>query len=364
MRIDMIGARNIPARHGGLEVAAEQLAVELAAMGHDVRALVDRDGGTSDHAGVRVKGVSCIRTKHLHAVTQTLFSLPPVVRDRPDIAHFHGVGPGMFALVPKAARIPSIITVQGLDWERDKWTGAAQRAFETGVRLTLKRADAVIAVSRALQCVLQDRLGIEAYYVPNGVRPPAPVTTRVVLDELGLDTGAYILFAARLVPEKGLHYLFEAYRSLGTGLPLVVAGSGTASYADTYEQQLKDTAPEGTIFAGFRFGQDLQELFSHARVYVLPSVMEGLPLSLLEAMSHGLPVIHSDIPECTEVTQGEAGLAFAVRDAGDLARALSETLANPGLARTRGECARLRVAQEYSWSAITSDVENIYEQII
>lgn len=364
MRIDMIGARSIPARHGGLEVAAEELSVELVRMGHDVRALVDRAGGASDHAGVLLEGVSSIRTKHLHAVSQTLTSLAPVLRSRPDIAHFHGVGPGMFGLAVQAASIPTVVTVQGLDWERDKWTPAAQRAFAAGVRLTLGRADAVIAVSKAMQQAVLDRFGINAYYVPNGVRPPAPVQTHAVLGQLGLEPREYILFASRLVQEKGLHFLFDAYRALGTRVPLVVAGSGGASYADEYERRLRDSAPPGTIFAGFRSGQDLQELFAHARVYVLPSVMEGLPLSLLEAMSHGLPVIHSDIPECVEVTRGDAGVAFAVRDAPALADALQSVLGDDALSARLGASARARVASDYTWPSIAARVEDIYRRLV
>lgn len=364
MRIDMIGARNIPARHGGLEVAAEQLSVELVAMGHDVRALVDRAGGPRDHAGIRVEGVSSVRTKHLHAVTQTLSSILPVLRDRPDVVHFHGVGPGMFGLAPKAVRIPSVITVQGLDWERDKWTGFAQRVFGTGVRATLGRADAVIAVSQRLQHVLNERFGIPAHYIPNGVRLPEAVETRQVLDELGLEGKHYLLFAARLVPEKGLPYLFDAYRRLQLDVPLVVAGSGAASYADTYEQQLRDSAPPGVIFAGFRSGQDLQELFAHAAVYVLPSVLEGLPLSLLEAMSHGLPVIHSDLPECVEVTRGDAGVAFRSRDAKSLAGAIRDVLGDTEGAASLGTAARQRVLEDYGWPGVAASVEAVYREVL
>ncbi|MFN2537287.1 MAG: glycosyltransferase family 4 protein, partial [Mycobacteriales bacterium] len=166
MRIDMIGARSLPARHGGLEVAAEQLSVELVSRGHDVRALIDRVEGPRDHAGVRVEGVRSVRTKHLHAITQTVASLPPVLRARPDIAHFHGVGPGMLATVPRLRRVKSVVTVQGLDWERDKWNGAAKTVFGAGVGASLRHADEVIAVSRAIQRSIKERFDIEAHYIP------------------------------------------------------------------------------------------------------------------------------------------------------------------------------------------------------
>lgn len=364
MRIDMIGARSIPARHGGLEVAAEQLSLELAGRGHSVRALIDRGGELQEHRGIRIQEVGSLRTKHLHALTQTLSSLGPVLRDRPEIAHFHGVGPGMLVTVPKRRGVKTVVTVQALDWERDKWHPAARRVFGAGVGVTLRRADGVIAVSRSIQRAVQERLGITAHYIPNGVRLPDPVSTNHVLVDLGLERSGYILFAARLVQEKGLHYLFDAYRSLNSRLPLVVAGSGAGSYADDYERQLRASAPNGVIFAGFRSGQALQELFAHARLYVLPSVMEGLPLSLLEAMSHGLPVIHSDIPECEEVTRGDAGRSFRVRDARDLTRVLRELLDDDDASQALGTVARQRVAAEYSWSEIAGATERLYREVL
>jgi glycosyltransferase involved in cell wall biosynthesis len=359
----MIGARNIPARHGGLEVAAEQLSVELVSRGHEVRALVDGANQGHDHLGIRIQGVRCVRTKHLHTISQTFFSMPAVLEYRPDIAHFHGVGPGIIASVPRWRNIKTVVTVQGLDWERDKWQALAKRIFGTGVRASLGRSHAVIAVSRSIQYQLQDRLGISAHYVPNGVRLPEPVTTHDFLDELGIKPDGYVLFAARLVPEKGLHFLFDAYRCIASPPPLVVAGSGTGSYAQDYERELRKQAPPGTIFTGFLFGKALSELFAHASAYVLPSVMEGLPLSLLEAMSYARPVIHSAIPECNEVTRGDAGRSFIARDPLDLARVLGEVLDDKSAAAALGDVARQRVATEYAWDNIASKTERIYRSV-
>jgi len=363
MKVDMIGARSIPARHGGLEVAAEQLSVELASRGHEIRAIVDSASRPQNQRGIRIHGVGCIRTKHLHTLSQTLFSMPVVLREPPDVAHFHGVGPGMMASIPKSRGVRTVVTVQGLDWERDKWRTVAKQIFGVGVRASLGRPDAVIAVSRSIQRELQSRFGITAHYVPNGVRLPEPVTTHDVLDELGIEPNQYLLFAARLVPEKGLHFLFQAYRCLESPPPLIVAGSGAGSYAQNYERELRKNAPSGTIFAGFRSGKALHELFANASAYVLPSVMEGLPLSLLEAMSYARPVIHSAIPECNEVTRRDAGRSFAVRDPQDLARVLREVLHDRSTAARLGKVARQRVATEYSWDTIASQVERIYRSI-
>jgi glycosyltransferase involved in cell wall biosynthesis len=365
MHIAMIGARSLPARHGGLEVAAEHLAVELADRGHTVRGLIDRRAYTGDFAGVQVEGVGAIRTKHLHALSQTFQSLPRLLRPRPDIAHFHGVGPAVLLGAPHSLHIPTVVTVQGLDWERDKWNRAAQAAFGAAAIRSLRRADAVIAVMRVLQRRLRARVGIESVYIPNGVTSaPGPPTDTSTLDALLLVPGNYILAVTRLVPEKGVQYLLDAYRRLSSSdVALVVVGTGATSYASAHERALRESAPPGVIFAGYRSGDALAQLFANAAIYVLPSVMEGLPLSLLEAMSYGLPVVHSEIMECIEVTRGDAALTFPARDSEGLARALDTLIADPALAARLGSAAKARVEAEYDWPTIATETEKLYYEI-
>jgi glycosyltransferase involved in cell wall biosynthesis len=362
MRIDMIGARSLPARHGGLETAAEQLSRELHTRGHDVRVLVNESilDATWD---IPTRQVASVHTKHLHTLSQTAFSLPALLRRAPDIAHFHGVGPGMLAAASKLRGIPSVVTVQGLDWQRDKWGNAAASMFGRVVRRTLPRADGVISVSQAVQRRLHEDLGINSRYIPNGVRIPSLNGSDDFIKSLGLRPQGYILFAARLVPEKGLEILLDAHTDSSTDLPLVVAGSGVTSYAGGYEEQLRALASPRTKFVGHRSGDELAELFRHARVFVLPSYMEGLPLGLLEAMSFGLPVVHSDIPECVEITRGDAGWSFEVRNSASLAQVLNLVLDSDVESQSRARLARQRVAAEYSWPAIATATEQYYEEI-
>jgi glycosyltransferase involved in cell wall biosynthesis len=363
MRIDMLGARSFPATHGGLEVACEKLSLRLAQEGHSVRVIVDGSKKcTTD--GVAVHGVPTVRTKHLHALSQTLGSVVVTARGRPDIAHFHGVGPAIFGGVPRARHIPTVATVQGIDWRRDKWTRTSQRLFERAAVRPLRRANEVISVSKAIQKLLMRDYGIDSTYIPNGVDLPTPASDDSILSELRIAPKSYILFAARIVPEKGLHFLLEAYRQLKPGIPLVVAGGGSASYSDAYEAECRSQAPDGVIFAGFRSGEALNCLLENARTYVLPSVLEGLPLGLLEAMSHRLPVIHSDIDECTEVTRGDAGISFRARDVTDLRRALKTVLEDEGTCRQLGANAVARVQQEYNWEGICAETVKVYERVV
>jgi glycosyltransferase involved in cell wall biosynthesis len=269
----------------------------------------------------------------------------------------------MLAFVPRAAGRATVMTIQGLDWQRDKWGSFARRAFSFGARSTAGVPGAVITVSKHLQRHYQDAFGREAHYVPNGVRTPEFVPPGDTLAEFGLEAGKYILFVARLVPEKGLHYLLRAYENLGSELPLVVVGSGSGSYMGGYEEELRAQARGNVVFTGFQSGTRLGELFSNARCYVLPSTLEGLPISLLEAMSYGLPVIHSAIPECLEVTEDGSGLSFVPRDPISLASVLREVVRDDKLAQELSTAGRLRVASHYNWESIAESTEQIYSAV-
>ena len=360
----MVGARCIPAQHGGLETAVEELSAELATQGHDVTAYVDGSTVTANtHRGFRVHGVPALRTKHTHTISQVLASVPTSMRARPDVTHFHGVGPGVLAGVPRLAQQPTVLTVQGLDWQREKWSGAARETFRLAAQLSLRSPNAIIAVSRALQMAL-GQLGFESVYIPNGVRPARPEPAGHVLQELSVEPGEYLLFVGRLVPEKGLHTLLAAHRQLEDGLPLVIAGGGSASYATAYEQQLRSEAGPGVVFAGFRSGSELAELYANARCFVLPSTLEGLPLSLLEAMSYGLPVVHSDIPQNTEVTDPDGGRAFRTGDVDDLRLALIEVLQNKDKASAMSRSGLEIVESRYGWKAICQATEDLYSRVM
>lgn len=361
----MVGCRSIPAMHGGLERAVEELSAELQANGHQVTVHIDRaHRHTESYRGIQIDGVRAVRTKHLHTLTQVASTVSRPRKFQADVVHIHGVGSAVITPALLAQGKPVVLTVQGLDWERDKWSAIARAAFRPAALSALRFPSAVIAVSRTLQEKLRERYDIDAHYIPNGVRPATHVPAGRTLNEFQIEAGQYILFAARLVPEKGLDYLFKAYELLEVPRPkLVVAGSGSSSYADDYEASLRGCAPDGTIFTGFQSGVALAELFSNAACFVLPSVLEGLPLGLLEAMSYGLPVVHSDIPECMEITEGGAGFSFPVGDEKALASALTGLLENPSEAASVGAAGRERVETRYGWSMIAGETMGVYRQV-
>jgi glycosyltransferase involved in cell wall biosynthesis len=223
-----------------------------------------------------------------------------------------------------------------------------------------------VAVSEGLKAYLEDRYQRTVYYVPQGVDRPHQRRPELI-DSLGLQPRRYIFFMGRLVPEKGLHYLLEAYRRLADGPagpelpPLIVAGGG--AHSDEYVRRVQDSAPPGVRFLGHVEGQLKEELLSHAYLYVQPSEMEGLSLALLEAMSYGNAVLVSDIPENMEAV-GEQGVSFRSRDIDDLTGKLAELLRDPTGVRAIGERAREHVLSRYSWDLVAEQLEAVYQRVL
>ena len=177
--------------------------------------------------------------------------------------------------------------------------------------------------------------------------------------QFGLEKDSYILFLGRLVPEKGVHYLIDAYRQICTDKKLVIAGD--TSDTDDYVRQLK-TMAEGcgnVMFTGFVQGQVLHELYSNAYLYVLPSDVEGMPLSLLEAMSYGNCCLTSDIEECTEVT-GEQGATFRRGDVADLLDKLQILRSHADLVNKYKEKAADYICQRYNWDTVVKETLLLY----
>ena len=208
----------------------------------------------------------------------------------------------MLAL-PHFLGIRTIATIHGLDWQRAKWGGFATRFIKFGEKIAAQYADEVIVLSRNVQQYFLDEYGRKTVYIPNGVNRVEFKEPKIIKEKFGLDQENYILFLARLVPEKGIHYLLEAFSQINTDMKLVIAGG--ASHSGEYVQQIQEMAAKDkrVIMTGFVQGDELVELFSNAYMYVLPSDVEGMPISLLEAMSYGRRCLTSNIPENKEAAR-------------------------------------------------------------
>ena len=370
MRIAMIGQKRTGSREGGVEVVVTELATRMAALGHEVtcydRFGTDVNGELTPTEpyyldGVRVVPVRTFDAKGLSALSSSYFATRTAIRDRPDVIHYHAEGP--CNALPMAARagIRTVATVHGLDWQRAKWGGLASRVIQRGERMAAERSDALIVLSESARSYFREKYGRDASFIPNGVSPVSRRPVDVIRKRWGLEEGSYLLYLGRIVPEKRPELLLEAFRGLETKKYLVIAGG--ASDTSSYHAEIEALASrdQRVIMTGFVEGEALGELYSNAYCYVLPSDVEGMPMSLLEAMSYGRCCVTSDIPECSDVI-ADAGLTFRKGDCDSLRDVLSSLISNEGEARSLGLMARNRANESFGWDSVVRLTLETYEE--
>jgi glycosyltransferase involved in cell wall biosynthesis len=370
LRIAFIGTRGVPAGEGGVERHVEELGARLADRGHEVTVYC-RTNYVKDrratYRGMRLRYVATAGTKHLDFIAHSATSSVLMLRHPPDIVHYHAIGSALVAPLPRyLSRSGVVLTVHGLDYARQKWTGAARATLKFAERLSASVPHETVVVSRALAEHYATRLGRDAVYIPNGmpeatVRPLGPIATR-----LGLDARPYLLFVGRLVPEKAPDLLVRAFARVPGDARLVIVGS--SGFTDSYAESVRRLAAEDprVIMAGGVFGDDLAALYSNAVAFVLPSSLEGLPITLLEAVAHRAPVIVSDIAPHLEVVgaDGPGHRVVAQGDVEALAASITEVLRNRD-DEIEGAAALFRqVSSLYSWDTVTTATEQVYARVM
>lgn len=372
MKIAMLGHKRIPSREGGVEIVVEELASRMTQIGHDVT-VYNRKGRHVadacekicndkkwDYNGIRIITVPTFEKKSLNAIVYALLATLKLLGKGYDIIHYHAEGPcAMLPIAKKLTRAKCIATIHGLDWQRSKWGGFATKFLLFGEKMAAKYADEIIVLSENVQKYFMETYGRETVYIPNGVNRPRIYDAEIIKDKYGLEKDSYILFLARLVPEKGLHYLIDAYQELHTDKKLVIAGgsSHTTEYVEEIRKQVAGTP--NIIMTGFVQGQELGELYSNAYVYVLPSDIEGMPISLLEAMSYGNCCVVSDIPENTNVID-DCGRTFIKGDRESLRAVLQELLDNPEQAADYKEISADYICNKFRWDAVVAETLELY----
>lgn len=364
----MIGQKGYPPIHGGIERHVAELGRRLGARGFQVeiysRPHYSSLDGPTGEPGILVRRLPSIPTKHLDAISHSLLATADALRRRPDVVHYHALGPGLLAGLPRAAgRLPTVVTVHGLDWQRQKWGRVARAVLRVGESASVRLPDRTIVVSRALQEHYRERHGRQTVYIPNGIAPPvykAPESIR----GLGVER-PFVLFVGRLVPEKGCHLLLEAWTRLPSDLraafQLVIAGD--AGFTRDYAGRLRAAAGPGVVFTGFVHGAALEELYTNAELIVLPSTMEGLSIALLEGMSYARCCLASDIPPNREAAAGQAPL-FPSGDVAALAARTAELLLDPEARRRYGQGAQIHAIETYSWERVADLTAELYRDLL
>lgn len=371
LNIAMLGHKRIPSREGGIEIVVEELSTRMVKLGHRVTCFNRKghhvsgsefDGNQlSEYKGVKLKPVWTLDKKGLAAMTSSLSAAIKTAFGKYDVVHFHAEGPCAMLWIPKLFGKRCIATVHGIDWQRAKWGGFASKYIKFGEKVAAKYADEIIVLSEGVQRYFKDTYGRKTVFIPNGVNRPVICEAKVIKEKFGLEKDSYILFLGRLVPEKGISYLIEAFKQINTDKKLVIAGG--SSDTDEFLQDLKKIAKDDKriSFTGFVQGQLLEELYSNTYVYVLPSDLEGMPLSLLEAMSYGNCCVVSDIAECAEVVEDKA-VVFQKSNVEQLKEKLQDLCDNPEKVQAYKNFASDFICQKYNWDDVVDKTVALYQK--
>lgn len=368
MKIAIIGHKRIPSNEGGIEKGVEMHAVRMAARGHEV---VVYNRGDHHVFGKEYDGKKIKEYKGVKIITVPTVSGPACVPvysflatlhaglKRYDVVSYRASGPCAMIPLAKLLGLTCVASLHGIDSKREKWNGFARRYLEFGEKMAARRADVCLVLSENMKAYIKEKYGCNAVRFANGITKPQRLGIDQIGKKFGLKKDNYILSLGRIVPEKGLHYLIRAFRNCKTDKKLVIAGGAEAN-ANYYAQLTELAKGDGRIqFIGFVEGDVISELYSNAYVFALPSNLEGMANSLLEAMSYGNCCLVSDIPENTEVV-GEYAVSFRKGNVNDLQRKLQKLLDHPEVVLRYKNQASDFILEQYSWDRVVDQMLEIY----
>ena len=350
--IAVIGTRGFPGIQGGVEAHSYCLYTHM----DDVHVRLYRrrayltEQSAQTFPNIEYIDLPSTRIKGFEAVWHTLLSVLHIAFHRPDAVHIHNIGPGMFAPLVRLMGLPVVLTYHSPNYEHSKWNAPARWLLRQCERISLSCSNRVIFVNRHQmeKCGALDK----SVYIPNGIDPVTRSDSTSFLEKHGITPGNYLLAVGRLTPEKGLEYLVEAVNRLPQVKQVVIAGA--SDHDDAYRTLLESLDKEKkVVFTGFTTGEDLRQLYSHARCFVLPSVNEGFPMVMLEAMAYGLPILCSDIPGTRQVELPEQDY-FTVGNVDALCAAITSMLDSPDEPQHYD-------LEKYDWKSIAADARQQYE---
>ena len=367
--IVMIGHKRIPSREGGVEIVVDELATRLVQKGYWVDAYnrsgyhvsgkeFDEKRGKV-YNGIRLFTIPTFKSSRLNAIVYSFLATIRALFGNYSVYHYHAEGPSAMLWMLKIFRKKIVVTIHGLDWQRAKWGNFASRVLKFGEKQAVKHADHIIVLSRNIQQYFLKEYGRETVFIPNGITRPQKCGAKIIKERWGLEQESYILFLARLVPEKGAHYLMDAYEELHTDKKLVIAGG--SSHSTEYVSHIYEMAEKNKniILTGFVQGRELEELFSNAYLFVLPSDVEGMAISLLEAMSYGNCCVVSNIPENMEVV-GDHAVSFERGNYVDLKEKLQYLLERRQEVEKLGTESSSYICSRYNWDDVVDRTIEIY----
>lgn len=330
MKIAMIGHKDFPCRSGGVEVVVYELATRLAKKGENIT--VYNRGKQKKHnkyteLGVNVRRSFTFEKQSLNAMVYSFTATLNALFKKYDIIHYHAIGPSVPLIIAHIFGKKTVATVHGLNWRVDKWNSFASKYLKLGEKIAAKYADEVITLSDEMHSYFLETYGRDTALIKNAISPIPQTDDSAINERFSLSRGEYILYIGRISPEKGVQDLIKAYKKSNTSKKLVIAGEiPDNDFGREISALIKDTP--SVITPGFVSGEIMNSLYCNCAFYVLPSHTEGLPLTLLEAMSCGAACLVSDIVENTSVLK-DFGESFKVSDIDDLALHLERGVTPP-----------------------------------
>lgn len=363
MKLFVTGTRGIPNIQGGVEMHCENLYPRIAKLGIDVTLIrrscyINESNSVTEFGDIKLKDIYAPRKKNLEAITHTFFSVFYAYFKKADTVHIHGIGPAILSPLVKVLGMKVIVTYHSADYERAKWGMFAKFMLKSGERIAVRFADRLIVVSDQIKEDIMHKYGRknDVYVVHNGVNDASVLETTNYIESLGLEKQKYIFTLGRFVEEKGFHNLIDAYLQSNSQYVYKLVIAGDADHETRYSENLKIKAKSnGIIFPGMVKGNNLAELYSHARLFVLPSFHEGMPISLLEAMSYKLDVLVSDIPANKDLID-KSESRFNPYDISELSSCIDKKLSHKELSDTYD-------LSDYNWDKIAEKTFEILKSI-
>lgn len=352
---------------GGVETYTVELGKRLAQVGHEVIVYCiksEKYDKPFTYKGMRIIPLPTIRHKYFSKMTVVILaSLHQFSVRHLDIVHYHAVGPSLFAFMPRLFGRYVVFQSHGHEWERSSWNFLARWFFRFSERATFWFVHDSTSVSKALSRYYLNKYGQQVTYIPSGISPRNELAARQITRKYNIQPKQYFLYVGRISREKCIHDLINAYQRLEQDdIKLVIVGKERPGDQD-YMAELKQLSAdnENILFTGPAYGNELIEWYSNNFAYILPSRIEGLPITLLEAMSFGSCCIASDIEANAEALGGK-GLLFEEGNTDSLLQCLRNVCANPEMATRVGDNLRIHVLKRYTWSLIRDEFIEFYRK--
>ena len=371
LRVAMLGHKHVLSNEGGVEKVVREISTRLVSLECDVtcydrqtKHVMDTSkeiSNFSEYKGVKIRSCFTVDKKGLAAVSSSFFGSLKILFSDANVVHFHAEGPSaVIPIIKFFSNKKIVVTIHGLDWKREKWgNGFSSKYIKFGERMAAKYADEIIVLSENIKKYFKETYKRNTHFIPNGVSKSDVLPCDIINTKYNLKKDDYFLFLGRIVPEKGIHYLIKGFNQIKTDKKLVIAGG--SSDTDSYYKELVNQASsnQNIIFTGFVQGKELGELYSNAYVYVLPSDLEGMPLSLLEAMSYGNCCLTSNIEECATVME-DCGVTFKKGNIQDLSQALQRLNDDVNLVQKIKSESTKFILKKYNWDDVVDRTLELY----